>query len=246
MTFDSDQGQGSGNLLAGATINAAGNGFEVRVQNPSDAVLSNYTVQYVAVEAGVYTSAEHGITMEAVKYSSTVTGSRVNWASEARSYQQSYANPVVVGQVMTANDPDWSVFWANNGTRPNPPSASSLSLGKHVAEDTDTTRSTETVAYLVIEAVGGAAAGLNCTAGVTADSIEGILQSAPYVTNVGGQYASGVVSSVGMDGNNGGWPVLYGSNPLAGGQLDLGIDEDQIRDSERSHITEEVAYFLLQ
>jgi len=226
--------------------NANGNSFDVSVQNPSDAVLSNYTVQYVVVEAGVYMSVEHGITMEAVKYTSSVTGGKSNWASEARSYQQSYSNPVVVGQVMTANDPDWSVFWANNGARQNPPTASSLSMGKHVAEDPDTTRAAETVGYLVIEAGSGTVDGLNYTAGVTADTVEGILQSVPYVTNVGGQYASGVVSSVGMDGNNGGWPVLYGSAPLAGGQLDLGIDEDQIRDSERSHITEEVSYFLLQ
>ena len=33
--------------------NASGNAFDVRVQNPSDAALSNYAVQYVAVEAGV-------------------------------------------------------------------------------------------------------------------------------------------------------------------------------------------------
>jgi hypothetical protein len=49
-----------------------------------------------------------------------------------------------------------------------------------------------------------------------------------------------------MNGNNGGWPILYGSNPLAGAQLDLGFDEDQVSDNERDHTTEEVAYFLLQ
>ena len=173
-------------------------------------------------------------------------GSKASWVSENRSYQQSYTNPVVGGQVMTANDADWSVFWANNGSRPNPPTASALSVGKHVAEDSDLTRASETVGYLVIEAGSGSADGFDYAAGVTADSIEGILQSAPYVTNVGGQFTSGVVSSVGMDGNNGGWPVLFGGDPLAGGQLDLGIDEDQISDGERTHITEEVAYFLLQ
>lgn len=246
VVIASVQYEGSAQPAVTRVRNAIGNAFEVRVQNPGDAALSNYTVHYVVVEAGVYTAAEHGITMEAVKYTSAVTGNRSNWASEPRNYQQSYADPVVVGQVMTANDIRWSVFWANNGQRQNPPTATALSLGKHVAEDANVSRANETVGYLVIEAGNGSVDGFNYAAGVTADIVEGVLQNTPYVTGVGGQFASGVVSSVGMDGNNGGWPVLYGNNPLAGGQLDLGIDEDQIRDSERTHITEEVAYFLLQ
>ena len=49
-----------------------------------------------------------------------------------------------------------------------------------------------------------------------------------------------------MDGGNGGWPVLYGTMPLAGGQMDLVIDENQINDSERILLTEQASYFLLQ
>lgn len=45
-----------------------------------------------------------------------------------------------------------------------------------------------------------------------------------------------------MDGNNGGWPVLFGSTPLANSQLRMYFDEDQVRDTERRHTTEQVAY----
>ena len=50
-----------------------------------------------------------------------------------------------------------------------------------------------------------------------------------------------------MDGGDGGWAALMGSNPVpaSGGSIDLSIDEDQIRDSERKHTTEQVAYFVI-
>ena len=56
--------------------------------------------------------------------------------------------------------------------------------------------------------------------------------------------AAAVVSSAGMRGNNGGWPVLYGASPVSATQLDLAYDEDQVRDSERSHNTEYVSFLL--
>ncbi len=225
--------------------NANGSSFEVSVQNPSDTPLSGYTVHYVVVEAGIYTQAEHGITMEAVKYTSSATDFSSNWSGEARSYQQTYANPVVVGQVMTANDVRWSQFWASNGSSTTRPSPTSLAVGKHVAEDATTARADETIGYLVLEAGTGTADGLDFVAGVTSDSVFGIVQSA-HTASVGGQYSSGVVSSAAMDGNDGGWPILFGAAPLADAQLDVAYDEDQIKDSERGHTHEEVAYFLLQ
>jgi len=226
--------------------NAVGSQFEVRVQNPGDAPLANYTVHYVAVEAGVYTESEHGISLEAVKYESARTDRASSWVGEARAYLQSYSDPIVLGQVMTANDARWSVFWASDGNRLNRPSATSLHVGKHVAEDPVTSRSNETVGYIVVEAGSGQLDGVSFVAARTSDFVEGVLQNTPYATAVGDQYSSGVASSIGMDGGNGGWPLLYGSDPLAGGLLDLAIDEDQLRDTERTHITEEVAYFLVQ
>ncbi|MHC4400846.1 MAG: hypothetical protein ACYTG0_14310 [Planctomycetota bacterium] len=55
-----------------------------------------------------------------------------------------------------------------------------------------------------------------------------------------------VASQVAMDGGNGGWAVLYGSDPITptGSTLKLAIDEDQAKDSERKHTTEQVASFV--
>ena len=94
---------------------------------------------------------EHGITMEAVRFTSTTTDDNNSWVGQSRSYANSYSSPVVVGQVMSANDADWSVFWASSGSRETPPTSSSLSVGKHVAEDPDTTRANEEIGYIVIE-----------------------------------------------------------------------------------------------
>ncbi len=138
------------------------------------------------------------------------------------------------------------MFWATNGTTTNPPSSSSLYVGKHVGEDTDTTRADEIVGYLVVEAGSGSVDGVNYQAGVGADTVRGVVQSAPYNYSLQTNIGAAVVSSVGMDGNNGGWPVLYGSTPPSGSQLGLGYDEDQVRDSERNHTTEQVSYLVFE
>ena len=81
-------------------------------------------VSVVVVEEGVYTVAEHGVTMEAVTYNSTVTAENNNWAVESRSFQNTYTTPVVVGQVMSYNDANWSVFWSRGSNRQSPVDAS--------------------------------------------------------------------------------------------------------------------------
>ena len=53
-----------------------------------------------------------------------------------------------------------------------------------------------------------------------------------------------IVSVAGMDGGNGGWPVMYGSGPLTTTSLTTVFDEDQDNDSERAHTTEQVAYIV--
>lgn len=226
--------------------NASGSSFEVRVQNPDGGALSNYTVHYMVVEEGVYTQAADGVTMEAVKFTSTVTDRKGSWSAESRSYSNSYSNPVVLGQVMTYNDSDWSVFWASSGSRTSPPSSSSLAVGKHVGEDTNTSRSDETIGYIVIESGSGSIEGIGYSAGLGADQVKGFDDSPSYDYNLSGLTAasSAVVSAAAMDGNDGGWPSLYGSTPLTASTLGLVFEEDQISNSERKHTTEQVAYMV--
>jgi PKD repeat protein len=227
--------------------NASGGSFDVMAQNPSGTGLSGYTVHYMVVEEGVYTQAQDGVTMEAVKVNSTVTAENNNWVTEARSYQNSYSNPVVVGQVMTYNDPSWSTFWASGSTRQNPPSASTFNAGKQVGEDPDATRADETIGYIVIEQGSGSINGIPYNAALGSDIVRG-----PGNTSSGYTYSFGSVananaaifSAAAMDGGNGGWPVMYGSNPLTSTSLTLVFDEDQLNDSERKHGTEQVAYIV--
>jgi len=234
-----------GDLPAVARVrNAVGNGFEVRVQNPGNATLSGYTVTWVAAEAGVYTEAADGITYEAVKFDSSVTDENNSWVGEARSYANAYSSPVVIGQVMSASDPDWSVFWAHGGARNAPPSASTLFVGKNVAEDPDATRADETIGYMVFESGTATSGRLVVEAGLGADSVKGVGDAAPYDYPVMSTEGTALVSAAAIDGGNGGWPVLYGPNHLGGGSLSLAFDEDQLQDSERNHTTEQVAYIV--
>ena len=226
--------------------NVTANSFEVRVDNVGSAAFSG-GVHYVAVEEGVYD--EPGYKLEAVKYSEAQTSRKGSWGIDTLGYQQSYSSPVVVGQVMSANDSDWSVFWASSNSRTSPPSASQLNVGKHVAEDPNTSRATETIGYLVIEATqSGTIEGLPFVAGVGSDIVRGVGNGTyEYSYTAMPNAKTAVLSSAGMDGGDGGWPVLRGTNPLppAGGTIDLSIDEDQLGDSERNHTTEQVAYFVI-
>ncbi len=228
--------------------NASGSSFELRVQRPNGGAVSvsGFPVHYFVVEEGVYTAANDGITMEAVRYTSTLTDRRGSWQGQSRSYSNSYSSPVVVGQVMSGNDQDWSVFWARGANRSSVPSASTLFVGKHVAEDSDTTRANETVGYVVLESGGGSVGSLSYSVAVGSDTIRGTGNSPPYSYSLSGiaNPQAAVVSSAAMDGNDGGWPVLYGSTPLTSSSLNLSIDEDQIRDGETRHTTEQVAYIV--
>ncbi len=225
--------------------NAGGSQFELKVQNPGDgAPVAPVTVHYVVAEVGTYVSG--GITMEVAKFNSTVVARRSGWAGESRSYLQSYQNPVVIGQVMTANDARWSSFWASNGNRTGPPNAGAFHAGRHVGEDSARSRANETVGYMVFEAGSGQIGSVGLRAALGSDVVAGVGTAPPYSYTIGGNSNVVVLSSSGMDGGDGGWPVLYGSDPLNGGAIDLAIDEDQIRDSERAHTTEQVAYLALE
>ncbi len=228
--------------------NASGNTFHVRVQRTDDLPdpINGVNVQYLVVEEGVYTEAIHGATMEAVKFTSTITDGTPAWNGETRSYLNAYTNPVVVGQVMTSHDEDFSAFWARGADRTSPPTSEALYVGKHVAQDPDTTRSDETIGFIVIEAGSGTVAGMEFVAGVSDDTIEGTGNGTAVSTAHSGLATArtAVVSQAGMDGTDGGWAVLYGDSPVGASTLDMAIEEDQLYDEERWHTTEQVAYLV--
>ncbi|MBC7250950.1 MAG: metallophosphoesterase [Anaerolineae bacterium] len=226
--------------------NVTSTSFDVRLQNPSDGAVAAENVSYLVVEEGTWTI--DGVNIEAQTYLSTVTDEDGSWVGELQSYGQSYTNPVVLGQVMSENDPDWSVFWCQGGSRSNPPSATTLRTGKTVCEDTDTTRADETIGFIVFEAGHGTIDGVEFEAFLGSSSIQGVDDSPPYEYTFNTPFATSpeviVTTLAGMNGPNGGWAQSHGPTAATNTSLYLSIDEDQIGDTERSHIAERVGYVV--
>lgn len=228
--------------------NASGNSFEIKVQRIDGQTedLSGIQVQYMVVEEGVYTQEEHGITMEAVKVTSSVTDSHADgWLGEQQAYSNSYTTPVVLGQVMSHNDANASVFWARGRRRGRIPNRNHLFVGKHVGQDSNTSRADETIGYMVIEAGSGTLGDVTYEAGVGEDIVRGIQNdSYSYEMSHISNATSAILSSAGMDGTDGGSPILVGHDAVVGNTIMLAIDEDQLADNERRHTTEQVAYIV--
>jgi hypothetical protein len=226
--------------------NVSSTSFDVRLQNPSGQAVATENVSYLVVEEGIWTI--DGVKIEAQRYLSTVTDEDGSWLGEAQSYGQSYSNPVVLGQVMSENDADWSVFWSRGGSVNDPPSASVLYTGKTVCEDSDITRSDETIGFIVFEAGHGTLDGIEYEAYVGSDTVLGVDNSPPYTYSFNSAFTSApqvaLTSIGGMDGDNGGWAQVHGSTLATATTLYLSVDEDQIGDSERWHIDEQVSYVV--
>jgi len=228
--------------------NAVGNSFEVRMDrlDGSAAQVAGISAHFIVVEEGVYTVAEHGVKMEAVKFTSTVTDSRASFTGQRRDYLQSYTAPVVLGQVMSHSNAAFSTFWSSGRRSNQAPNPTSLFVGKHVGEDPNTVRVDETIGYIVIESGAGTINGRSYLAQLGRDRIMGVGNSPPDTYTFSGPAApvTAIASPSGMDGNNGGWAVLYGNQPLSATAVNLAIDEDQLNDPERSHTTEQVAFLV--
>jgi len=81
----------------------------------------------------------------------TVTDAKDSWTGEQQSFVGVYALPVVIGQVLSYNDVRWSVFWSRGNDPLTDCAGQDFWVGKHVGEDPERTRSTETIGYIVME-----------------------------------------------------------------------------------------------
>jgi uncharacterized protein YdbL (DUF1318 family) len=231
--------------------NVTTNSLQLRVQNPSNTSLSGYTVHLLTVEEGVYTQAEHGVNLEAIKVLSQGINTASDWSAsrmEQINPANAYSSPVVLGQVMSAQAWNWSSFWASDGTQGNPPSASAIYVGQHVGQDPSTARSYDTLGVIIVESGAWTLDGVGFTAGVGGNSIQGVDNAPAYTYSLSGLSSSSqaVVSAAGMNGADGGWPVLFGTSPVSSTNLNLAFDEDQIGDAERMHVAEQVSYLVLE
>ena len=218
--------------------------FDIKVQSVlgQDVPVPLTGVSFMVVEEGVYTEEEDGINLEAIKVDSYVTDNSSSWIGEAQTLSQSYSSPAVLGQVMTYNDANWSTFWSRGTTRKDIPTSDSLYVGKHVAQDINKFRADETLGFIVAEAGSYELNGIAFTFGVGSDTIRG-MDNTPV--NYSLDCSLAVLSLTAMDGSDGGWAVLNGAASSVDGLLSITIDEDTIEDSERSHTTEQVAYFII-
>ena len=247
--------------------NITATSFDIKVQQPVDSsAVTASDVFCIVAEEGIHTLS-NGRTFEAHSVLSTnVSGSNAGgWANGenvSADILGVYTNPAVLGQVISYNNPEFSIFWSYDcDTQSNPPfhtgMADGICVGRHIGEVTggslSLTRNNEEIGYIVIEGDpdgGGVDREGNLTTGVRYEvslgnnAIDGADDSGASYNLLNSGYTIGIASISAMDGSNGGWAVLYGANPLTGSQIDLAIDEDTLSDAERSHLAEQVAYWV--
>ena len=230
--------------------NVTSTGMEIRAAlwAPSGTVASS-GVHCLVVEEGVGNLPD-GHKIEAHRIDADVTaGNVVGWAAANMEnalplVTQAYSSYVVVGQVITANDPEPSAFHASANARGTPPNATTFRVAKHIGM-INGTRATETLGFILTEPGSGTVNGVDYAFGITANTVQGTGNSPPYTNTVSGDFDTGVATLAGENGGHGGWAVLYGADPLPANTLALAVEEETVAgDTTRTHISEEVAYTL--
>lgn len=224
--------------------------IQAKIQQPTDSDPNNTGAIYCLIsEAGSYT---HPIKYEAQAVTSTGTNNSTNWGESeminiTSTKQQNYSSPVVLGQVMSYNNSDFSTFWSSNCTsRTSPPTNTSLCIGKHTSQTDASITQSEQIGYFIAERAQLTLANAYLDISLGSDRIRGVGNSPPYTYNLPREYSYAVISQSAMDGSNGGWAVLYGNNPISS-QLNLAIDEDTVLgDTTRTHTSEQVAYWAIE
>ena len=243
--------------------------FEIKIQRPENsAAVTPADVYCVIAEQGLHTLPD-GREFEAHTVISDGTnglgrGWGVGGVNGAENVSASIlgtypanSQPTVIGQVMTAADDEFSVFWSFDcDNRRNVPFQSNLAdgicVGKHVGQISGATsdRANETLGYIIIEqgaSPTGNFSSISYIADLGGAAISGVGNSPPYSYGLGAHYDLGAATQEAENGGQGGWAVLYGDEPLDGNNIDLGIDEETIQgDMSRTHLPEQVGFWLFR
>jgi len=235
--------------------NIGSSSFELRVQGWEDSAANTTNVHCVVMEAGAHTLPD-GRLVEAHSVVSNFTNGQFatdgGWnlslqEDVSSTIVHNYTNPVVLGQVMSHNDNRASVIVTSDCVaRANYPfqSPGRICVGKQIGQVAGS-RNPETVGYIVAEAGSGTVNNVFYELALGPDSVAG-----NNTANIGDFYAlnehhtTAVLTMGGVDGGNGGWAVLYGSDPLTDGSMQLVIDEEVVvSDMTRNHTAEHVFYW---
>ncbi|MEM9971025.1 MAG: hypothetical protein AAF762_07990 [Pseudomonadota bacterium] len=237
--------------------NLTGTGMRVRVQKFGD-VANDTSSPTVAIneiycivsDAGLFQLPD-GSWYQAGKVNSTDKNYRLDWNTARTEEVTGISSNVsgtrgVLAQIMTSNDARGQVPHLNNcvNRNQNPFAGGRFCVGRHTGGYA-TSRASEVVGYIVFQTgnstfVNDDGVTIVRSAGLTPDIVRSVNNSPPYSFSTGAQMDVGVTTQNGEDGGHGGYTGLYGAAPLAGGQIDMAIDESPIMD--RNHTTEFVAW----
>jgi uncharacterized repeat protein (TIGR01451 family) len=232
--------------------NVTSTGMDIRAQlwEPTGAVTPS-DVHCLIVEEGVQTL-PGGQVLEARRVLSDGTvGLSIGWTlseyeNVTATFTQTFTDLIVMGSVMTANDPEPSTLSVRNGNNRNQrPNSNSFYAGKHIGQITGT-RVDETLGLIATSPGSGTANDVDYLFGATGNTVQGVgTNTPPWSTTISGDYDTGAVLQNAENGGQGGFAVLYGTDPLPNNRIDLAIDEETFEgDTSRTHIAEEVAYGL--
>ena len=230
-------------------VQVVGSNIQVKVQRPLNSSSVTASDVYCTIsEEGSYTSP---IKYEAHTIVSAQTNNKTAWQlsrteNVTGTKVQTYVKPVVTGQVMTYNNPNFVSFWSNRcNSKNNAPYETGICVGKHTGESSISTPTTETLGYFIAEAAEYSLANAYVKIQLGGDSIRGVSSAPPYNYVLPRSYSYATATIAAMDGGDGGWAVLYGTSPIST-NINLAIDEDTVGDSERNHTTEQVAYWVME
>ena len=233
-------------------VQKVGNGFQVMAQRPiagTDVTASD--VYCTISESGVYT---YPIKYEAHTIQSTGTNYGSDWGADKMENistppykQQSYNQPVVIGQVMSYDNTNFSTFWSSNCTsRSTPPSDTAICIGKHTGQVTPNNPNAETLGYFIAEEAEYAMANASIKIELGADAVAGANGTPPYNYTLPQHYTYATATQSAEDGGNGGWGVLYGNAPVST-VLQLAVEEETAAgDTTRKHTKEQMAYWVME
>lgn len=221
-------------------MNVTSTSFRVKIQNTDDSSSPPISVYCVAIEQGVYDE------LEAITDQVTKIDRNGDFVGKSVSYNNIYQNPVVVGQVISAVDPKWSVFWASSDTNTQLPPAkgAKFRIGRECSQDTRAS-TTEEVGYIVFEASPNpkpdAYSVTYISSIVTLFNMNNVTTNPTYLPPEDTP-TIGILSSAGMP-TSGYWPVLIQMNStefLAAVDQDFGLSRNRLHSSP-----EQVAAVLL-
>ena len=255
------------NSLSVRVRNVTGSSFELGMQSPCQSYnrFANTTppavntcpsspwvgetIEWMVVEQGTWVFPD-GTKIEAYQHiTSTVRSSSSASPGTDISFSHNYSSaPAVLHTVNTFNDSNWisSSVWAPSSTKANPPNAMGFRVALEGAEAT-TSHGNETIGWVAIERGTGANLGnsyaVGRTGGLDVDRHSDECQNLAYGTTF--SVVPNVISKHNtMDGGNGGWVRQCASSNSS--SFNVHVDEDQVRDVERTGIPEYVSWFAFE